>query len=372
MTFEYKTETLATYPQDDGFRMPGEFEEHESCYMAWPQRCDNWRNGARMAQEAFVQVARAISRFERVVMTVSPEEEMNARRILGDGIDILVARSDDSWMRDIGPTFVRNSEGEIRGVDWIFNAWGGLSGGLYFPWDDDDRMAESILVHENVKRYRAPFVLEGGAIHVDGQGTLITTRECLLNPNRNPDLGQEEIELFLKRYLGVDKVIWIGRGVYNDETDGHVDNLLCFASPGVVLLTWTDDESDPQHEISREALSVLESETDAMGRKLTVIKVHQPSPVRITEEESEGVEPVDGTYPRKAGDRLAASYVNHFIANGGVIVPVFGDERDGDALEVMRNAYPGREIVPVYAREILLGGGNIHCITQQVPKRRRG
>jgi agmatine deiminase len=369
MTYENGFETLTTCPLDDGFHMPGEFEEHEGCYMAWPERRDNWRNGARMAQEAFAAVAREISRFEKVTMTVSPEEEARARRMLGEGIDIIVARSDDSWMRDIGPTFVRNSEGEIRGVDWIFNAWGGLNGGLYHPWDDDDRMAETILVRENVKRYRAPFILEGGAIHVDGQGTLITTKECLLNGNRNPDLSQDEIELLLKKYLGVAKIIWIERGVFNDETDGHVDNLLCFSAPGVVLLTWTDDENDPQHEISKDALRILESETDAMGRKLRVIKVHQPSPITITEEESMGVEPVDGTYPRMAGDRLAASYINHFIANGGVIVPVFGDPMDGEALAVLAEAYPGREIVPVYAREILLGGGNVHCITQQVPRR---
>jgi agmatine deiminase len=203
---------------------------------------------------------------------------------------------------------------------------------------------------------------------VDGEGTLITTEECLLNHNRNPELGRDEIEQYLMDYLGLEKIIWLPRGTYNDETDGHVDNICCYVRPGVVALTWTDDKEDPQYEISREALEVLERETDAKGRRLEVHKIQQPTPVLITEEEAAGVDSFEGTLPRELGDRLAASYINFYIATGGIIAPQFNDPADGPALDKLRELFPDRTVVGVSAREILLGGGNIHCITQQQPR----
>ena len=270
-------------------------------------------------------------------------------------------------MRDIGPTFVRDNQGRRRGVDWRFNAWGGLHGGLYFPWDRDDRAAQKILEIERVERYRAPIVLEGGSIHVDGEGTVLTTEECLLNANRNPELSREQIEAILLDYLGAEKVIWLGRGVCNDETDGHVDNIACFARPGVVLLTWTADEGDPQHAISRDALERLEAATDARGRSLEVIRLPAPGPILIGEDEAGGVNSMPGTLARTSGDRLAASYVNFYIANNRVVFPLLDERHDGEAADLLAACFPGREIIGVGAREILLGGGNIHCITQQVP-----
>ncbi|HOJ02117.1 MAG TPA: agmatine deiminase family protein, partial [Anaerolineaceae bacterium] len=221
---------------------------------------------------------------------------------------------------------------------------------------------------ERADSYKAPLVLEGGSIHVDGEGTLMTTRECLLNANRNPDKTQTEIEDLLADYLNIKKFIWLNRGVYNDETNGHVDNICCFTRPGVVALTWTDDKSDPQYEISQENFEILQSATDAQGRKLEIHKIHQPNPVLIIEEESQGVDAVEGTLPREAGDRMAASYINFYLCNGGAIVPTFDDEHDEPALRALQALLPERKVVGVPAREILLGGGNIHCITQQQPK----
>ncbi|MBN1486998.1 MAG: agmatine deiminase, partial [Anaerolineae bacterium] len=264
-------------------------------------------------------------------------------------------------------TFLTNDRGTVRLVDWIFNAWGGLEAGLYYPWGLDALVAQKVAELAGVERYQAPLVLEGGAIHVDGQGTLLTTAECLLNPNRNPDMDQAQIAQYLKHYLGVSKIIWLPRGVYNDETSGHVDNLCCFIRPGVVALTWTDDVHDPQYEISREALSLLESVTDAQNRRLEVHKIHQPNPVLITEEEAAGVNKIPGTQSRNAGDRMAASYINFLITNGGVIVPTFNAPHDVPALAQLQALFPGRKVVGVSAREIILGGGNIHCITQQQP-----
>ena len=254
-------------------------------------------------------------------MAVSDAQFEHARTVLPSAVRVVEISTDDAWIRDMGPTFVVDGAGGRRGIDWRFNAWGGLIGGLYFPWDRDDRAAAKVLEIEGADRYRAPIVLEGGSIHVDGEGTVIATEECLLNPNRNPELSREQIEQTLHEYLGTEKMVWLGRGVFNDETDGHVDNLACFAAPGKVLLTWTDDESDPQHEISVDAARRLEAATDARGRAFEVIRLPSPGPLEITAEEAAGVDAVAGTLPRRAGDRLAASYVNFFLGTHGDRLP---------------------------------------------------
>jgi agmatine deiminase len=207
---------------------------------------------------------------------------------------------------------------------------------------------------------------------VDGAGTLFTTEECLLNPNRNPGLTRTQIEQALQSYLNVRKIVWLGRGVYRDETSGHVDNLVAPVKPGVVALAWTDDPQDPQYEISKDAFERLSRATDARDKPLEIVKLHIPAPVLISAEESAGVDQIHGTLPRRAGDRMAASYVNYYVCNGGVVMPAFGDPRDHEALATLRRLYPNREVVPIPAREILLGGGNIHCITQQQPAPQRG
>jgi agmatine deiminase len=359
--------TLSSTPRNDEFRMPGEFEPHEKCWMLWPRRGDTWRLGAKPAQAAFAEVATAIRSFEPVIVGAGQRQWENARAMLPDNIQVVELSSDDAWMRDVGPTFIINDQGIRRGVDWLFNAWGGLEGGIYFPWSQDSLVARKVLEIEAADRYRAPLIMEGGSFHTDGQGTLITTRECLLNRNRNPGLNRRQIETCLKDYLNLQKVIWLDRGVYLDETDGHVDNLCCFVKPGEVLLTWTDDPDDPQYEITRQAVEVLSAETDAHGRALTVHKIHQPDPMHISPEECEGLDASDSAKSRMAGDRLAASYVNFYIANGGIVMPLFDDPHDRDAVDLLTRLFPDRRVIGVNSREILLGGGNIHCITQQIP-----
>ncbi len=358
---------IRSTPRADGFRMPAEWEPHAGCWMLWPQRRDTWRNGGKPAQYAFVEAATQISRFERVTMAVNPDQFENARAMLPPQIRVVELSNNDAWMRDIGATFVVNEAGAVRGVDWTFNAWGGLRKMMYFPWDQDELVPAKMLEIESLDRYKAPLVMEGGSIHVDGQGTLLATEQCLLNPNRNPDLSKAEIEQHLADYLDISHIIWLPRGVYEDETDGHVDNLCCFLRPGVVALTWTDDRGDPQYERSAEAYDLLRSARDASGRQLETHKIHQPDPMTMTEEEAAGLDIVDTALLRPAGERLAGSYINFYIANGAIIAPQFGDRHDSAAFRQLAQLFPNREIVGIAAREILLGGGNIHCITQQQP-----
>ena len=359
---------LKSNPKKDGFRMPGEFEEHSSSYIIWPERPDNWRLGGKPAQKVFLEVIKTIAKYEPVKVIVSKNQYSHLSGMNLKNVQIYEMSNDDSWVRDCGATFVVNGS-EMRAVDWKFNAWGGLVDGLYFPWDSDDKIASKMAEIEKVDRYRLDdFVLEGGSIHCDGEGTVIVTEECLLSEGRNPHLTKEEIEKTLCDYLGAEKVLWVPRGIYLDETNGHVDNIVNFVRPGEVVLAWTDDTTDPQYEISKKAYDYLSSETDAKGRNIIVHKLLLPKPILITKEESEGVDAVDGTLPRNEGDRLAASYVNYYTIDGAVLLPVFGDENDQNAINTLANLYPDRKIEPIYAREILLGGGNIHCITQQVPK----
>jgi agmatine deiminase len=361
------TATLAGTPAADGFRMPGEFEQHAGCWMLWPERPDNWREAARPAQLAFAQVAAAIARFEPVTVGASTAHFGAARALLPEAVRVVELAHDDAWMRDVGPTCVVNDRGAVRGVDWHFNAWGGLNGGLYFPWDQDELVARKVLEIEGLARYRAPLVNEGGAIHVDGEGTALVTEECLLNANRNPRLTREQLEQALRDYLGVRQIIWLGQGLFNDETGGHIDNLACFVRPGAVCLTWCERRRDPQHAISLDAWERLRQARDARGRRLRVTRLPLPGPLTLRTREAAGIVPREGSRPRIAGERLAASYVNFYIANGAIIMPLLDERTDRAAARRLKRLFPGRRVVGVPAREILLGGGNIHCITQQLP-----
>lgn len=346
--------------------MPAEWQPHAGTWMLFPERPDNWRDNAAPAQAAFARVAAAIAQFEPVTVGVSSRMLATARDILPPSVRSVLIDSDDAWVRDTGPTFVTNGHA-VRGVGWQFNAWGGADGGLYADWMRDAAVAEAICDIVGVPRYQADFVLEGGSIHTDGDGTLLTTRECLLNPNRNSHLTQADIEARLRDYLGVSHIIWLDDGVYMDETDGHIDNLACFVRPEEVVLTWTDDPHDPQYAISRAAYDTLMATRDARGRRLTVHRLHQPDPLTVSAAEAAGIVPVPGSQPRRVGDRLAASYVNFSICNGGIVMPAFDSPYDAQAAATLRALFPDRVIVQVPGREILLGGGNIHCITQQQP-----
>ncbi len=346
--------------------MPGEHEPHQAIIMAWPYRPDNWRENALPAQRAFSQLAASIDAATPVIVCAAPDHYDTAREMLPNSVDVVPISSDDSWMRDIGPSYVVNNHGELRGVDWPFNAWGGVVNGLYERWDQDDALARQLLALRGEDRYRAPLVLEGGSIHVDGEGTCITTAECLLHSGRNPDLSQDEITTFLRDYLNVTTIVWLPNGLYNDETDGHVDNIVHFVRPGVVVLTWCNDPEDPFYTICRDALSVLDAQTDAHGRSFVVHKLPMPGPLYITAEEAGGVEPSLGM-SRIEGERLAASYSNFLITNDRVIYPLLDATHDAAVGDRLSELFPDHTVVGFAAREILLGGGNIHCVTQQVP-----
>lgn len=356
-----------------GIRFPGEFEPHEGTLMVWPERPGSWGKDSSGAERAFTDIIEALLEVEKVWLVVSPKAAPAVReRFAGqERLTIIEAETDDSWARDIGPTFVFSKEGRLA-VNWSFNAWGGEVDGLYASWEKDDRLARTFAAAiGNEVLDAAPFVLEGGSIHTDGEGTLMVTESCLLSAGRNPSLTKAEIEERLKTYLGVAKVLWLPRGIYMDETNEHVDNVVAFIRPGEVVLAWTDNREDPQYELSAQNLAYLEGETDAKGRKIKVRKLPIPDvPVCCSARDIDNYVFEPGEDTREAGERLAASYVNFYFANGIALVPQFGGENaesDARAVRILAELCPERRIVPIAARDILLGGGNIHCITQQVP-----
>lgn len=382
--------------KDIKYHMPGEFEKQEACVMIWPYRKGSWSHGAIRAKRVFRKIIYEIAQCEEMYVLAGKEQFDDAKYMLLDAemiqddflkigkedskllekirrhIHLVLCENDDAWARDTGATIVvGNKEGaKVRlGRNWKFNGWGGDYNGLYAHYDNDQMVAKNMCDALDIPCDKLmEFVLEGGSIHVDGQGTLITTEECLLSPGRNPDMSREDIEQVLKEMLGVDTIIWLPEGIYNDETDGHVDNICAFTRPGQVVLAWTDDESDPQFARSKKAYDILTDATDAKGRKIEVVKLPIPSnPILITEEDLCGYEFEEGEDTRELGERLAASYVNFYIANDKVLIPQFGDENDSIAVEILGKCFPDRKMVPIYARDILTGGGNIHCITQQVP-----
>ncbi|MDK1716138.1 agmatine deiminase [Dellaglioa algida] len=359
---------MGSTPRKDHFYLPAETIRHHESIMMWPERPDNWRNGANDARRAFIEIAVIVSRYEPVTMLVSRQQYKHARHLLPESIRVIEMSFDDAWIKDIGPTYVLNDQGDIRGVDWRFNAWGGLVDGLYFPWDMDDQVAEKLCELNRIDYYRLEeFILEGCAFHTDGEGTLIVTEESILSEGRNGQMTKPVVETILKAYLGVEKIIWLKYGYYMDETNGDVDSMLSFVQPGELVLTWTDDVDDPQYVISQQAYDVLKNATDAKGRQFKIHKLQIPKPLFATEDESNGVDLVNGLLPRYPGDRLTASYVNFYLANDVLILPVFDDPQDNIAIEKMSQLFPDRKMEPVYARELLLGGGNVHSIVDALP-----
>jgi agmatine deiminase len=294
-------------------------------------------------------VAAAIARFEPVIMLANEADVPLARNLCGPRVEVQSAPIDDGWFRDNGPSFVIDGKGGIIGVNWDFNGWGKKPG---IPFARDRAVTSLILEREGIPRVAAPLILEGGSFHVDGEGTLLTTAQCLLNANRNPLHSAAEIESHLKNYLGVDKVIWLKDGVVDDMTDGHIDLLAAFVKPGVVLALGCDDAGDANYAAILENLEILRGARDAKGRAFEVIEVPQPP----------------AAYNEMTGARLGLSHLNFYLANGGLILPDSGNaESDAAALGIFREVFKDVEIVPVPSRDLLYGGGNIHCITQQEP-----
>lgn len=390
--------TITGTPLNDGFSMPAEYDFHLGTLMIWPTRPGSWGKDKKGAQKAFSSIFQEILESENLFLIVSRDESENAVSFITSNSSIIRDRiitiedrleltdidpnsnnlylvqmdTDDSWARDVGPTYVKTLNSEIRGVDWRFNAWGGEFDGLYASWDKDDAVASAFCELTGTKHYDAhPFVLEGGSIHCDGEGTVMVTEACLLSKGRNPELSREEIEDKLKEYLGAQKVLWLPSGIYNDETNEHVDNVCAFTAPGEVVLAWTDNKDDPQYEMSSRNLEYLESVTDARNRHLKIHKLPVPDvPVCCTKEDIDNYVFEEGEDEREVGERLAASYVNFYFTNNAVLVPQFGGENtesDKRAVQILADICKNRKIIPIDARAILLGGGNIHCITQQIP-----
>jgi agmatine deiminase len=338
-------------PRQSGFFMPAEWYPHERCWMAWPCHLTTWSKiGLQKARQAYARVARAIAQYEPVTMLVNPGDESSAQSLCVPGIDLFTLPIDDSWTRDTGPSFLINQQQQLAGVDWIHNAWGDN----YPDYALDKQIAAAIIKKTQAQYFSAPLVMEGGSFHVDGEGTILTTRECLLNKNRNPQLTQEEIEHFLYNFLNSQKIIWLNKGLIGDETDGHVDEIACFISPGKVLCLITSDSEDPNYFRLKENLEILQSATDAQGRKLEVYTIEQPP----------------ATYLH--GERLTLSYINFYLANKGIVMPAFGYEQyDKAAYRLFTQLYPNHQITQIDALDVFAGGGGIHCITQQQPQSRK-
>lgn len=353
-------------------RMPAEFEQHAGTILIWPVRPGSWTYGGKNAQQAFREIAKEISSDEKVYLICDDDHYTEICNTFSNHENILpiVLPTNDAWARDIGPTFVEETDDHsIHGINWKFNAWGGDFDGLYKDYEDDDMFASTFCKTLNYPVIdEHDFVLEGGSIHVDGEGTLITTEACLLSPGRNPDMTREQIEERLCNALGVKKVIWLPNGILGDETNEHVDNFCCFIKPGEVVMAWTDDESNPQHEACVKNYEILTNTKDAKNRTIKVHKLPLPkNPVVITKKDLDGFVFEEGEDVREEGEKLAASYANFYIANKKVLVPQFSDPNDSLACQILGELFPRHEIIPIEARDIIVGGGNIHCITQQVP-----
>ena len=332
------------------YNMPAEWEKHARTLISWPVKSSltNPQNYEAI-RDAYAALVNAVCEFEPVTVIANEDTAEEPRSLCSSQADIITAPHDDAWIRDNGPIFVRNQNNELAGLDWRFNAWGEK----YSPYYLDDELTDALLLKFDIPCYFSNMILEGGSIHVDGDGTLLTTEQCLLNRNRNSSFLKKEVEDELLKGFGVKKIIWLNNGLFGDETDGHIDNIACFAKPGTILLQTCNDMNDINHNISVEARNILRRETDAAGRKPEVIEIEQPP-------------------ARKLNDRrLALSYINFYLVNGGLILPVFGGDAaktDENATAILKEAFPDRKIITFDGSKLITEGGNVHCITQQMPE----
>jgi agmatine deiminase len=343
---------MDTTPRTDGFHMPPEFAPHQRTLMAWPARVsdvpDWWTAHLEQSKDDWAAMACAVAGFEPVTMVCPPGSTAEVRDRCGEGIEPLELPIDDSWMRDNGPIFVTNDRGEVAMVHFRFNSWGEK----FLPYDQDALVPERLADVLGVRRYDAPMILEGGSFFVDGEGTLFTTEECLLNPNRNPDMSRAQIEDTLRAYLGVDTIVWLPNGMADDrDTDGHIDGVAQVIAPGALMLLRPNGTDDPDTPRGDANAALLAATTDARGRSLEVLEV-----------------PITGSVDIEGYGPVSIPYLNFYLVNGGVIVPTGGIPQDEEATALIGAAFPDREVVGVPGAIISLGGGGPHCITQQVPE----
>jgi agmatine deiminase len=328
-------------PRERGFRLPADYETHERVVISWPtmRRIDFWRNHLGAARDAYAVIIRAIAEYEKVTVVADEGEGRTAEGWLGDGIEVIELAIDDSWIRDNGPIVVTNEAGDRLGVHFDFNAWGGRVP----PWDRDAAMAGPLCDHLGIEHRPVPVVLEGGAVATDGQGTLVATESSVLHPNRNPGMTKERMEQTLTDELGIERIVWLARGLADDTTNGHVDNIVAFVAPGEVLLQTTTDVSDPDYNTARDNRLRLE----AAGLAVTEIDV----------------------LPHvQCFDQLVeVPYLNYFVANDAVVVPLAGAAADREMLAKIADCFPGRKPIGVPGSVLAYGGGGVHCITRAIP-----
>lgn len=335
-------------------RLPGEFEAHAATWVAWPHNQDTWPGCLAQAESEFGVLVTHLAESEPVRILVKDEahaETVQAKlRELppGAAVEFHPVPTDDAWLRDTGPSFVRDGNAGLLALDWSFNAWGGK----YPPWDRDDAVASQVAQIAGAHCLRPGLVAEGGAFEVDGAGTLIATEPTLIDPARNPGVDREELERRLGELLGVRRIIWLGAGIEGDDTDGHVDDIARFVAPGRVVCAREPDPADPNHAPLEDCRARLAAARDAAGRAFELIDLPMPSPIE------------------SQGQRLPASYANFYIANRAVLVPVFGVPEDAPALDLIQAQFRNRKTVAIPASALVRGLGTVHCLTQQEPVRK--
>ena len=336
-----------------GFAFPAEGQPHAATWTGWPFDTAYWEGYLEAAREDFTRLVSTIARFEPVQLAVADDEsETDARRRLEqtknglENIHFYRAKLDDVWFRDIAPLFVRNAAGEVAATDWRFNGWGGK-----YRWRNDTHVPELVAAKLDMTRFDIPIVMEGGALEINGEGVCLTTRQCLLNPNRNPELSQSEIETYLKQYLGIDQVVWLGFGLEGDKTDGHIDTLTRFADDATIITSVCEDKADTNHEPLQENLKTLQALRRPNGEPYRIVEL--PLPRKQLELD---------------GERLPLTYANFYVGNGFVVVPTYDDENDERALDILRPLFPKRELIGLPSLGLISGGGSFHCVTQQQPR----
>ena len=345
-------ETSTQTPADLGFAFPAEWTTHTRTLMGWPFDESYWEGYLYEAREDFTRLVSSIARFEPVLLAVADDEaEADAKKRLGategglDNITLYRLTLDDMWFRDIAPLFVRNEAGEVAATDWQFNGWGGK-----FRWRNDTKVPKSIAEKLRLPRFDIPIVMEGGALEINGEGVCLTTRQCLLNQNRNPNLSEVEIEGYLKAYLGIRHVIWLNEGLEGDKTDGHIDTITRFADESMVITSICEDESDTNYAPMQENLTLLQTIRRPNGEPYTIVEL-----------------PLPKKHIDLAGERLPLTYANFYIGNGFVVVPTYEDDNDARALEILRSVFTDREVIGLPSLGLITGGGSFHCVTQQQP-----
>jgi agmatine deiminase len=338
--------------------MPAEWEPHQATWLSWPHNVETWPDELARVEEIMAQCVKALTPHEAVHVNVNDAaHERHVRAVLDvagvrGSVQFHRVPTDDAWIRDHGAIFIVKEEERVQSLaatDWGFNSWGGK----YPPWEADNRVPAAMAEFLGIPRFEGSMILEGGSIDVNGMGVLLTTEQCLLNPNRNPHLKREQIEARLRNYLGVQDIFWLGEGIVGDDTDGHVDDITRFVSPDTVVTVVEEDRSDENYPLLQENLERLREVTLPGGAHLNITTLPMPLPIIVK------------------GQRMPASYANFYIANEVVLLPVYEDPKDAQAIQVMQRLFPSREVVPIDCRDVIWGLGAIHCLTQQVPAGRR-